>query len=90
MLCSYVGHAKIKTHHPTFLDMDCTQNGSVEVSIREAPLEWKAIKMVNHVGRIQLKVCVRKTIKGSVMLDFCVENPIEGEHGKEDFLDKET
>ena len=27
----------------------------------------------------------RKTIKGSVMSDFCVENPLEGENGKEDF-----
>ena len=31
----------------------------------------------------------RKTIKGSVMSDFCVENPIEGENGKEDFLDED-
>ena len=27
----------------------------------------------------------RKTIKGGIVLDFCVENPIEGEDGKEDF-----
>ena len=31
----------------------------------------------------------RKTIKGSVVLDFCVENPIEGEDGKEDFSDED-
>ena len=31
----------------------------------------------------------RKTIKGSAMLDFCAENPIEGENGKEDFPDKD-
>ena len=29
----------------------------------------------------------RKTIKGSIVSDFCAENPIEGENGKEDFLD---
>ena len=32
-----------------------------------------------------LKYMARKTIKGSVMLDFCVENPVEGEYGREDF-----
>ena len=31
----------------------------------------------------------RKTIKGSAMLDFCAENPIEEENGKEDFPDKD-
>ena len=32
-----------------------------------------------------LKYVARKTIKGSAMPDFCVENPIEGESGREDF-----
>ena len=31
----------------------------------------------------------RKTIKGSVMLDFCVENPVEGEYGREDFSNED-
>ena len=31
----------------------------------------------------------RKTIKGSVVLYFCAENPIEGEDGKDDFLDED-
>ena len=31
-----------------------------------------------------LKYVAKKTIKGSIMLDFCVENPIEGKDGKED------
>ena len=32
-----------------------------------------------------LKYVARKTIKGSVMSNFCAENPIAGENGKEDF-----
>ena len=32
----------------------------------------------------------RKTIKGGVVLDFCVENPMEGEDGKEDFPDEDN
>ena len=31
----------------------------------------------------------RKTINGSVVSDFCAENPIEGEDGKEDFPDED-
>ena len=30
----------------------------------------------------------RKTIKGTVISDFCVENPMEGEGSREDFLDE--
>ena len=36
-----------------------------------------------------LKYMARKTIKGSVVSDVCVENPIEGEDGKEDFPDED-
>ena len=31
----------------------------------------------------------RKTIKGSVVSDFCFENPIERKDGREDFLDQD-
>ena len=37
------------------------------------------------LAEFHLKYVARKTIKGSVVLDFCAENPIEGEDGKEDF-----
>ena len=36
-----------------------------------------------------LKYVTRKTIKGSIMSDFCAENPIKGEDGKEDFPDED-
>ena len=29
-----------------------------------------------------LKYVARKTIRGSAISDFCVENPLEGENGK--------
>ena len=45
--------------------------------------------MVDHTGRIDLKYVARKTIKGSVVSDFCVEDPIEGEDGKKVFLDED-
>ena len=32
----------------------------------------------------------KKTIKGSIVSDFCVENPLKGENGKEDFLDEDV
>ena len=36
-----------------------------------------------------LKYMARKTIKGSIVLDFCAENPTKGEDGYEDFLDED-
>ena len=37
------------------------------------------------LAKFDLMYVARKTIKGNVVLDFCAENPIEGEDGKEDF-----
>lgn len=36
-----------------------------------------------------LKYVARKTVKGSIVLDFYAENPTKGENGKEDFLDED-
>ena len=36
-----------------------------------------------------LNYVARKNIKCSAMLDFCAENPIEGDDSKEDFLDED-
>ena len=41
------------------------------------------------LAEFDLKYVARKTIKGSAMSNFCAENPIEGENGKEDFLDED-
>ena len=41
------------------------------------------------LAKFDLKYMTRKTIKRSVVSDFCAENPIEGENGKEDFPDKD-
>ena len=39
--------------------------------------------------KFNLKYVARKTIKGSVVSDFCAENPIEGEGGTKDSLDED-
>ena len=36
-----------------------------------------------------LNYVAKKTIKGSVVFDFYVENPVEGENGKEDFSNED-
>ena len=36
-----------------------------------------------------LKYVARKTIKGSIVLDFCAKNPVKGEDGREDLPDKD-
>ena len=52
MFCIHAVHAKIKTHHFTFPSMDSSQNGPFKVSICEAILKWKVVKMVDPIGRI--------------------------------------
>ena len=37
------------------------------------------------LAKFDLKYVAIKTIKGSTVSDFCVENPIEGDDEKEDF-----
>ena len=41
------------------------------------------------LAEFDLKYVARKTIKGSVMSDFCAKNPIKGKDGKEDFSDED-
>ncbi|XP_075645295.1 uncharacterized protein LOC142616301 [Castanea sativa] len=41
------------------------------------------------LAEFNLKYATRKTIKGSIVSDFCAENPMEGEDGREDFSDKD-
>jgi len=40
------------------------------------------------LAEFDLKYVARKIIKGSAISNFCVENPMEGEGSKEDFLDE--
>ena len=39
------------------------------------------------LAEFDLKYVAGKTIKGSVVSNFCAENLVEGEDGREDFLD---
>ena len=41
------------------------------------------------LAEFDLNYVARKTIKWSTVLDFCVENPIKGEDGIEDFPDED-
>ena len=41
------------------------------------------------LAKFDLKYVARKTIKGSIVSNFCAKNPIEGEDGKEDFPNKD-
>jgi len=52
-------------------------------------LSGKLSRWLILLAKFNLKYVVRKTIKGSVMSDFCAENPIEKKDGKEDFPDED-
>ena len=48
-------------------------------------LSWRLILL----SEFDLKYMARKTIKGSIVSDFCAKNPMEGDDGREDFPDKD-
>ena len=48
-------------------------------------LSGKLSRWLILLEEFDLKYVARKTIKGSIVLDFCVKNPMEGEDGREDF-----
>ncbi|XP_050264035.1 uncharacterized protein LOC126708278 [Quercus robur] len=52
-------------------------------------LSGRLLRWLILLVEFDLKYVGRKTIKGSVVSNFCVKNPIEGEDGKEDFSDED-
>ena len=48
-------------------------------------LSGRLLRWLILLAEFDLKYVANRTIKGSVMLDFCVENPIEGEDGIEEW-----
>ena len=48
-------------------------------------LNGRLLRQLILLAEFDLKYAARKTIKGSVILDFCTKNPIEGESGRKDF-----
>ena len=52
-------------------------------------LSGRLLRWLILLAEFNLKCVVRKTIKGSIVSDFCAENPVEGEDGKEDFPDED-
>ena len=52
-------------------------------------LSGRLLRWLILLAKFDLKYVARKTIKRSVVANFCAENPIEGEDGKEDFLDED-
>ncbi|XP_075663087.1 uncharacterized protein LOC142632597 [Castanea sativa] len=55
----------------------------------KSALSGRLLKWLILLEEFDLKYVARKTIKGSIVSDFCAENPIEGENGKEDFPDED-
>ena len=65
--------------------MDNCQNGPFEVPIWKPALSGRLSRWLILLAEFDLKYVARKTIKGSAILDFCTENPMEGKGSREDF-----
>ena len=57
---------------------------------KEPTLSGRLSRWLILLVEFDLKHVARKTIKGSIISDFCAENPMEGEDGREDFLDEDV
>ena len=69
--------------------MGGSQNESLKVPIWETSFEWKVVKMVDTISRVRFEVCGKEDWQGEHRVYFCARNPIEGEDGKENFLDED-
>ena len=55
----------------------------------EPALSGRLSRWLILLAEFDLKYVARKTIKGSIVLDFCAENPVKGVDGREDFPDED-
>ena len=55
----------------------------------KSALSGRFSRWLNLLAKYDLKYVARKTIKGSVVSNFFAKNLVEGEDGKEDFLNEE-
>ena len=55
----------------------------------KSALSGRLLRWLILLAEFDLKYVAKKTIKGSVVSNFCSKNPIEGKSGKEDFLDED-
>ena len=67
--------------------MLCSHMGRTEIETHcpTFPNIGSSLRWLILLVEFNLKYVARKTIKGSIVSDFCAENPVEGEDGKEDF-----
>ena len=71
--------------------MLCSHIGRTEVETHYPtfPNIGSSLRWLILFVEFNLKYVARKTIKGSIVSNFCAENPVEGEDGKEDFPNKD-
>ena len=65
------------------------RRGPLKYLFEKPALSGRLLRWLILLTEFNLKYVARKTIKGSIVLDFCAKNPIEGEGGKEDFSNED-
>ena len=89
MLCTCLDGTKVETYHLTFQLWVVARIDSLKYLFEKPTLSGRLSKWLILLVEFDLKYVARKTIKGSIVLDFCAKNPIEGEDGDEDFQDED-
>ena len=90
MLCSHIGCIEVKTHYLPFQIWVIARMDPLKYFFEKPALSGRLSRWLILLVEFNLKYVVRKTIKGSIVLDFCVENPVERKDGREDFPDEDV
>ena len=65
------------------------RRGPLKYLFEKPALSGRLLRWLILLTEFNLKYVARKTIKGSIVLDFCAKNPVEGKDGRKDFSDEE-
>ena len=83
-----MGRVEVETHHSAFQIWIVARMDPLKYLFEKPTLSGRLSRWLILLVEFDLKFVARKTIKGSVVSNFCAKNPIEGGDGKEDFPDE--
>ena len=85
-----MGCIDVKTHYLPFQIWVIARMDPLKYFFEKPALSGRLSRWLILLVEFNLKYVVRKTIKGSIVSDFCVENPVERKDGREDFPDEDV
>ena len=88
MLRTCLGHTKLR-HIVLPFQWVVARMDPLKYLFEKPALSGRLSRWLILLAEFDLKYMARKTIKRSIVSDFCAKNPVEGGDGREDFLDED-